>query len=179
MYKIGEFSLLNKVTIKTLRYYDEIGLFKPKLVDKFTGYRYYDESQQEEFDKIVKYKNLGFSLEDIIKLKDNVDEEIIRNKYLELKQINNDNDKKMEILKNMIGGDNMINIEFKKYNSEYNNLCVKYDDTFYDRYIILDKMKVYHLGASINHAGSKTFSINILEDEIVKNLLINSINLQK
>lgn len=119
MYKIGEFSLLNKVTIKTLRYYDDIDLFKPKVVDKFTGYRYYDDSQQEEFDKIMKYKNLGFSLEDIIKLKDNIDEEIIRNKFLELKAINSDNDKKMEILKNMIGGDNMINIEFKKYNENY------------------------------------------------------------
>ena len=60
MYKIGEFSLLNKVTIKTLRYYDEIGLLKPKLVNKFTGYRYYDDSQQDEFNKIIKYKNLGF-----------------------------------------------------------------------------------------------------------------------
>lgn len=119
MYKIGEFSLLNKVTIKTLRYYDDIDLFKPKVVDKFTGYRYYDDSQQEEFDKIMKYKNLGFSLEDIIKLKDNIDEEIIRNKLLELKAINSDNDKKMEILKNMIGGNNMINIEFKKYNENY------------------------------------------------------------
>lgn len=119
MYKIGEFSLLNKVTIKTLRYYDEIGLFKPKVVDKFTGYRYYDDSQQEEFDKIIKYKNLGFSLEDILKLKDNIDEEIIKNKLLELKAINSDNDKKMEILKNMIGGDIMINIEFKKYNENY------------------------------------------------------------
>ena len=119
MYKIGEFSLLNKVTIKTLRYYDDIGLFKPKVVDKFTGYRYYDDSQQEEFDKIMKYKNLGFSLEEIIKLKDNIDEEIIRNKFLELKNINSENDKKMQILKNMIGGDNMINIEFKKYNENY------------------------------------------------------------
>jgi len=70
-------------------------------------------------------------------------------------------------------------IDIEKYNSEYNNLIVKYDDTFHDRYIILDRNKVYHLGASINHAGSKTFSINILEDEIVKELLINNINLQK
>ena len=54
MYKIGEFSLLNKVTIKTLRYYNEIGLFIPKVIDKYTGYRYYDEDQLEEFNKISK-----------------------------------------------------------------------------------------------------------------------------
>lgn len=39
-----------------------------------------------------------------------------------------------------------------------------------------EKKKIYHLGASINHAGSKTFSINILEDYIVKKLLITSLN---
>ena len=70
-------------------------------------------------------------------------------------------------------------IDIEKYNSEYDNLCIKYNDTFHDRYIIIDRNKVYHLGASINYAGSKTFSINILEDEIVKNLLINSINSEK
>jgi len=62
---------------------------------------------------------------------------------------------------------------------EYSNLEVRYDNTYHDRYIIVDKITIYHLGASINHAGSKTFSINILEDEIVKELLINNINLQK
>ena len=39
-----------------------------------------------------------------------------------------------------------------------------------------EKKKVYHLGASINHASSKTFSINILEDEIVVSSLIDYIN---
>lgn len=119
MYKIGEFSLLNKVTIKTLRYYDEIGLFKPKLVDQFTGYRYYDDSQQDEFNEIIKYKNLGFSLEEIIKLKDNFNKEIIENKLIELKEINKENDKKIEILINIMEGDNMVNIKFKKYIENY------------------------------------------------------------
>ena len=66
-------------------------------------------------------------------------------------------------------------IDIKKYNEEYSNLKVIYNDTFHDRYIIIDKNTIYHLGASINHAGSRTFSINILEDEIVKELFINSI----
>ena len=66
-------------------------------------------------------------------------------------------------------------LDIEKYKEEYTNLKVLCDDTFHDRYIIIDNKKVYHLGASINHAGSKTFSINILEDEIVKELLIESI----
>ena len=66
-------------------------------------------------------------------------------------------------------------MDIDKYNMEYSNLELVYNNTFHDRYIIIDKNIIYHLGASINHAGSKTFSINILEDEIVKNALINNI----
>jgi len=42
MYTIGEFSKLNRITAKTLRHYDRIGLLKAFYVDKWTGYRYYD-----------------------------------------------------------------------------------------------------------------------------------------
>ena len=47
MYQIGEFSYLAETTIKTIRYYDKIGLLKTKKIDEFTKYRYYDESQIE------------------------------------------------------------------------------------------------------------------------------------
>ena len=66
-------------------------------------------------------------------------------------------------------------IDIDKYNMEYSNSKLIYNDTFHDRYIIIDKTTIYHLGASINHAGSKTFSINILEDKIVKTTLLNFI----
>ena len=68
-------------------------------------------------------------------------------------------------------------LDIEKYNSQYNNLTIKYTNKFHDRYFILDKNIVYHCGSSINHAGSKTFSINLLEDEIVKESIINHINM--
>lgn len=66
-------------------------------------------------------------------------------------------------------------IDLKKYNNQYNNLKVVYTNTFHDRYLILDKRNVYHCGASLNYAGSKTFSINKVEDDIVINSLIKKI----
>ena len=63
-----------------------------------------------------------------------------------------------------------LNIE--KYNKQYNNLKVIYDDTFHDRYFILDKEVIYHCGASINGIGKKTFSINKIEDDIIKETLL-------
>ena len=66
-------------------------------------------------------------------------------------------------------------IDIEKYNKQYDNLKIIYDNTFHDRYIILDKNIFYHLGASINYIGNKTFSINIIEENIVKDLLIEKI----
>ena len=66
-------------------------------------------------------------------------------------------------------------LDIEKYNKQYNNLDIIYDDTFHDRYFIIDKSIIYHLGTSINYIGSKTFSINKLEDELVVELFINKI----
>lgn len=63
-----------------------------------------------------------------------------------------------------------------KYNKQYHNLKVVFDDTFHDRYFIIDKKQVYHCGASINRIGYKTFSINLISDEETSNLLIDKIN---
>ena len=70
----------------------------------------------------------------------------------------------------------ITSLDIEKYNSEYHNLTIYYNETFHDRYFILDKEIIYHSGTSINHAGSKTFSINILEDTSVKNAIIDNIN---
>ena len=67
-------------------------------------------------------------------------------------------------------------LDISKYQEQYNNLKIIYNNTFHDRYIILDNTTVYHLGTSINHAGSKTFGINILTDEFVIDNLINKIS---
>lgn len=64
----------------------------------------------------------------------------------------------------------------EKYNQEYHNLVIKYDNTFHDRYFILDNSIVYHCGASINRIGYKTFSITKIGDKEVIVALITQIN---
>ena len=71
MLKIGDFSRLSRVTVKALRYYDEIGLLKPVEVDRFTGYRYYSVEQLPRLNRIVVLKNLGLSLEEVSQLVNN------------------------------------------------------------------------------------------------------------
>jgi DNA-binding transcriptional MerR regulator len=70
MLKIGDFSKLSQVSVKALRYYDEIGLLKPAQVDRFTGYRYYSADQLPRLNRLLALKDLGFSLEQIAELLD-------------------------------------------------------------------------------------------------------------
>ena len=64
----------------------------------------------------------------------------------------------------------------EKYNKEYHNLTVKYSNIFHDRYFILDNKVVYHCGASTNRIGYKIFSITLINDQDVSQLLIDKIN---
>lgn len=65
MLRIGEFSVLTQISIKTLRYYDEVGLLKPAHVDLDSGYRFYSASQVPRLHRILALKDLGFPLERI------------------------------------------------------------------------------------------------------------------
>ncbi len=79
MLLIGAFSRLTRVPAKTLRYYDDIELFKPAHYDPETGYRYYSVEQLPRLHRIVALKGLGMSLDQIKSLlKDNVSPEEIR-----------------------------------------------------------------------------------------------------
>ena len=65
MYRIGMFSKINKVTVKTLRYYDEVGLLIPAYVDEENGYRYYTSNQLPIIHKIKALRQMGFTIDEI------------------------------------------------------------------------------------------------------------------
>ena len=65
MLRIGEFSNLSRVSVKTLHHYDDIGLLQPAHIDAQTGYRYYEAVQLTRLMRIRALKELGFSLDDI------------------------------------------------------------------------------------------------------------------
>lgn len=70
MFKIGDFSQLGQVSVKTLHHYDAINLFKPAHIDPGTGYRFYAADQLVRLNRILILKDLGFSLEQIATLLD-------------------------------------------------------------------------------------------------------------
>lgn len=97
-YTSGEFSKRSNVSIRTIRYYDKIGLLKPAFIND-AGYRLYTDADFIKLQKIIVLKNLGFSLEDIAAmtrtdtssrtLKESFDLQLtlVRNKIEELKRI--------------------------------------------------------------------------------------------
>lgn len=78
MFKIGEFAKLNRITISTLRHYDAMNLIKPVKTDELTGYRYYSAEQMPLLSRILRLKEMGFSLEEItLIIKGNTDKEAL------------------------------------------------------------------------------------------------------
>lgn len=65
MFRIGEFSKFTQVSVRMLRHYDEVGLFIPLKVDKFTGYRYYSAKQIPKLNKIIALRDMGFLIAEI------------------------------------------------------------------------------------------------------------------
>lgn len=68
MYSIDEFSVMFQISKKTLIYYDEIGLLKPAFCDENNKHRFYEKKQIAILKNVLKLKNIGISLNEIIKI---------------------------------------------------------------------------------------------------------------
>ena len=63
----------------------------------------------------------------------------------------------------------------KKYIKQYNNVTFKNNDSYHDRFIIIDRKRVFHCGASFKDLGKKCFAINEIENKIEREKLINDV----
>ena len=87
MYKIKEFSKITKTSMRTLRYYDEIDLFKPEYVDFYSGYRYYNDNQIGIMRKINTLKKFDLSLGEIKNYLNMNDKQILVEKRKRLEKV--------------------------------------------------------------------------------------------
>jgi len=90
MIKIGEFSKICGLSVKTLRFYDQAGLLPPAFIDEHSGYRYYTENQLLTVKRILSYKEQGFTLDQIKVLLNDISQheamERLKSKQTELLQ---------------------------------------------------------------------------------------------
>ena len=123
--QINEFAKLTGVSVRTLHYYDEIGLLMPAYVDASTGYRFYDENSLLCMQEILFYRELDFSLKDIREILSSPNYD--KNKALkEQKHLLTIKKERLERLifaiDGAVKGENIMsafdNSEFEKYKSE-------------------------------------------------------------
>ncbi len=117
MLKIGEVSKLLDLPVKTIRYWEEFGLFRPSYVDEYTGYRQFSEKDIERLSQIIYLKSLGFELKEIKTLDDKVIAEKTKKLKAEISRIRRNiatlsslqKDEKGEyIMKNFVNDENAI-----------------------------------------------------------------------
>lgn len=96
---------------------------------------------------------------------------IIIDNYIskELLDILSKTERKVTIYTKVIDN-NLIN----KYNSQYHNVTIKINNSFHDRFIIIDNKALYHCGASFKDLGKKCFAITKIDD---KEILCNILNI--
>ena len=83
MFQIGEFSKITKVSLRMLRYYDKNDIFKPKIKDEWTGYRYYTADQIDDLYRIIQLRDAGFGVAEIAEWLQTSDKEYLINRLAE------------------------------------------------------------------------------------------------
>ena len=71
----------------------------------------------------------------------------------------------MDVIVTIAGKGSLSTKDITKFNAQYPKLSVKATTDFHDRFLIIDKTEVYHIGASIKNAGKKSFGITKIEDK--------------
>ena len=110
MLRIGEFSKMSKTTIKTLRYYDEIGLLIPEKTDKFTSHRFYSTEQLFRLHRIQALRQIGLSINETVLILSGHDcEPILQKRKAELVSELAERQSQLSRLEFILQGENEMN----------------------------------------------------------------------
>ena len=142
--KISEVAKLSGVTVRTLHYYDEIGLLKPNKITE-AGYRVYSNEDLETLQQILFFRELDFQLNEIkeIMMNPNYDKNKALNKHKELLIEKRERlDGLINLIDKTIKGDN--NMSFKEFdNSKIEENKNKYAEEVKNRWGNTDAYKEY------------------------------------
>ena len=124
MYKISEISKISGVSIRTLQYYDEIGLLKPAKVTE-RGYRMYDDTNLSKLGEILLLRELEFSLKQITEILTypGYDRKSAIDSQIELLTMKKERLEKLIEFAEKVKKDEVNKMDFKAFdNREYENL---------------------------------------------------------
>lgn len=157
--QINEFAKLTGVSVRTLHYYDEIGLLKPAFVDEQNGYRFYDENSLERMQEILFYRELDFELKSISEILSSPDydkEKALaeQRKLLILKK------ERLERIIDALDGAEKGKITMKAFdNSDYETARKQYETEAKERWGATDAYKE-HAEKTANYTADKWQEVN-------------------
>lgn len=138
MYRIGEFSKIGKVTVKTLRYYDEVGLLKPDWVDEQTGYRMYSTKQLLELHNIQSLRQVGLPISETMLVLSGFDRPFVLQQHRnEVMAEMDDLKRKLSRINHLLSGQEVENMDYQATIKEIPS-CIVYSKVMtvanYDAY---------------------------------------------
>lgn len=180
------FAKINKVELRQLEFEKKSEIRQIRLKEKIEAKSAEVDKQFEEvFNYIATTKEVkqkvffngqiydAFSF--MVELVEKAGEELILiDNYVDVNTLNilSKKSKKVDVMIVTSGKGNLTEKDIAKFNSQYPKLTVKISKDFHDRFLIIDRKEVYHIGASIKDAGKKSFGITKLEvEELTKSLL--------
>jgi hypothetical protein len=147
---------INELVIKNSKRIDLIEIALSEFKEK-KNHLFFEGQIYDAYSLLIDIFNK--SKEEIIIIDNYVDKHIL--------DILSKTEKKVKIITNKYH-----NQDYEKYREQYNNVELIINNTFHDRFIIIDKRILYHLGASFKDLGNKCFEISKIEDnDIVERLL--------
>lgn len=146
---IGKVSKLKNVSIKSLRYYDEIGVLKPAYINPGTNYRYYTEDQMFLLDAIILCLELGIPLKDM-------------SKYVE--------DDKINLQKLLYDGKSLAENKIKKIRSCLSQLhdCL---ESYEHKPIAINQSPVYDRKIEVRKVLAQPLEEDVSGDELSQKIL--------
>ena len=162
------FEKINEMELKQLA-------FQKSSEEKFDKIFHYISEHEEASQKIFFdgqiYDAFSFLIDLVSKAEKNL---VLVDNYVDIDTLNILAKKKsdVEVIVYTVRKTKLSKKDVCKFNKQYPTLEVKYTGVFHDRFMIIDGLHAYHIGASIKDAGKKCFGISLIEDtRIVKDIL--------
>lgn len=145
-YKIKEFAEASGITVRTLQYYDDIGILKP-IKEINNNYRIYVEDDFLKLQQILTMKYIGLSLEQIKKVLNNPDFNILKSLKIQEEAIH----KKMDVLSHVLAAlnvtinsfENSIDIDWKQISKIIAGIKLDEGTPSYNKYYTSEQFEIF------------------------------------
>lgn len=168
------FDRINEIEVKQLEYQKSA---EEKFDKIFEYISEHEESTQKIFFDGQIYDAFGLLVGLVAKAEKKI---VLIDNYVDVDTLNILAKKKtdVEVIVYTVKKTKLSDKDVRNFNKQYPTLSVKYTGVFHDRFLIIDDILAYHIGASVKDAGKKCFGINLIEDRRIIGDILERLKLE-